>query len=223
LMREGAQETEKLLAENPGELKSPMYLVGKIGDREIRVVAKNGELVINEENTPSAAVESHPEKEVELEEAENILHDRGSEDGGDKNEEHVAVVSTTKPGESGGDGDVPSINGGPVAPADKRDGEVGSSAIGAEREEENGRSVQGTICEQGRILQVDASGNGRDEGIAETSRSWQESEEHAAGESSTQKTGKGEQAAAEGKSACGDIVPDSKDVGAVAERGAVAE
>jgi len=46
LIKEGTEETEKELAKNPLSLKPPMYLVGKIGDKEIRLLAKDGEVTI---------------------------------------------------------------------------------------------------------------------------------------------------------------------------------
>jgi transposase InsO family protein len=211
LMREGAEETEKALAENPGELKSPMYLVGKIGDREIRVVAKNGELVINEENAAPPPVEDLPEKDVELVEAETILHDGEDRDGRDKNGELRAAGSG-----------VP-IDGGPAAPADQRDGEAGGGAVGVEREEEGGGSVQGAAREQGRVLQVDEAGNGGHEESAETGGSGQESGADAVGKGANEGTGEGKQAAAEGKEACGNPLLCGEDAGGVAERGAGTE
>lgn len=221
LIREGAEETEKQLAENPKELKSPMYLVGKIGDREIRVVAKNGELVINQETTQPETIEPQPEKDVELCAAEHILHDGETTNGRDKTGEDA--TGTTEPGETIADGNAVIIDGGPAAPADQRNGENGSCTISVERKEETGGSVQGTSCEQGRVLQVDAVGNGGNEGITEAGGPGQESEVHAGGERTTQETGEGEQEAAEGKSACGDFISDSEDAGTVAERGEGAE
>lgn len=206
LMREGAEETEKALAENPGELKAPMYLVGKIGDREIRVVAKNGELVINEEKKANESIEGQSEKDVELGPGANILENGEAPNEGIEN------------GETGSPGGT--IVGGPVTPPDQRDGENGSGAVSAEREEEGGGSLPRPECKQGRVLQVDEIGDDRDEGVPETGRAGQESETDAGGEGTAERPPEGEQEAAEGESACGDALPNSEDADRVAERGA---
>jgi hypothetical protein len=46
VIQEGTAQTEKQMHENPTVVKPPMYLVGKIGEKEIRIYAKDGEAVI---------------------------------------------------------------------------------------------------------------------------------------------------------------------------------
>ncbi|MBI5574653.1 MAG: transposase [Elusimicrobia bacterium] len=106
VIQEGSAETEKLLKENPSELKSPMYLVGKIGDREIRVLAKNGEIMVSDEKSktsePAAPIESaSPLENATKNIVESIPADISAE------EKKIVAVSETNPPEVKSDGPEP--------------------------------------------------------------------------------------------------------------------
>ncbi len=48
VIQEGTAQTEKQMQDNPVQVNLPTYLVGKIGEKEIRILAKDGEIVMND-------------------------------------------------------------------------------------------------------------------------------------------------------------------------------
>jgi hypothetical protein len=249
VIQEGSAETEKLLKENPSELKSPMYLVGKIGDREIRVLAKNGEIMVSDEKTktpepaepsatvePAAPLENEPKNIVESipaaisTEEQNIpaaetnppeVKNDGPEPGQKSEPEPEPAAGT------GADSGVTVITaglsaetGGQVPPPDKRPGENGTGAESPEKRDDGGAGVPGDGHNQGGILQVDAGGRQIDEGLAGAEKPGTESVAPCGGQGGVVKTPKEEPGTGEGKTETGIQVPDSEPADRMAGTGA---
>ena len=60
VIEDGIKENAKQLEINPSETKPSMYLIGRIGEKEIRVIAKEGSVVIQDYEKAEKKVESEP-------------------------------------------------------------------------------------------------------------------------------------------------------------------
>lgn len=223
VIQEGSAETEKLLKDNPSVLKPPMYLVGKIGDREIRVLAKNGEIVVSDEKSQTSEtvtslesaspVENAPTNVVESVPGDIIAEEKNIPAGAETNQPEVKSdgiepkpKSTTEP--ATGDS-MPAETGGQIPPPDKRTGEDGTGAESTEKRSDGATGVPADELNQGRVLQVDADRREIHEGVAGADGPRQEAEKPEGGQNSHSETEKEKQRTSEGKTEDGIQIPDS--------------
>lgn len=208
LIKEGSDDNEKELAKNPLTLKPSMYLVGKIGDKEIRLLAKDGEVVISDK--AEKYVEQCDKNIVESEgggtknvtaNVENQVSEKTGIDGKQEAESSLPFSDTSLKSqevlileEESEDGRTQATrgaentgeSGGQISPADKRAGETGVGFAGVEEGKDSSCDMPGTEHQQGSVLQMDAGSDDIDEGVPGTCGTGTESE----GRSGTQ-TGAG--------------------------------
>lgn len=169
LIKEGSDENEKELSINPLSLKPPMYLIGKIGDKEIRVLAKDGEMTISDGT--EKAVEEGGKNIIKLTE-ESIT------------ESVVISPVTTELGEDSNDTGTRTAGAtgtfdesrGQVSPPDKCAGENGTDTVGIIEGKNSTADMSGPEHQQGSILQMDAGSDDCNEGVTGACRPGQESE-----------------------------------------------
>jgi len=141
-MLEGAAMVKDALVVDPYRLSRPMYLIGRIGDKEIRVLAKDGSVIIQ-------GVESMEKKDLQPETKDVIHVVSPAKDG----------INSTNPSEPKGDNN----NDQSILSRDNSTGEDRGSQGGLEQDKDSQAGLPGTAGEQADLLPVGEEDRGADE------------------------------------------------------------